>query len=117
MTRASFLERGIQRALDREWGVEENVMATRFDLYARGLLAAERDILVEIGLIRAEDRDFLDDHERRANLARSEAMLERAEPHFAAGGALVAIGVSYLWGADGWVEQLRRAGYEVTRVE
>jgi uncharacterized protein YbaP (TraB family) len=63
-----------------------------------------------------QERAAQDEWLRALLAGRNEAMMERAAPLLANGGAFIAVGALHLPGKGGLVERLRKAGYEVTKV-
>ena len=49
--------------------------------------------------------------------SRNKVMVERAEPILAKGNAFMAVGALHLPGAEGLVEDFRKAGYTVTAAD
>ena len=96
---------------------EYDFHATTFDLYAREIHAALRDVLFAAGAITQRERDVYYETIDSVFRGRHALMMERALPELANGNVVMAVGAAHLPGDNGLVELIRRAGFKVTRVE
>ncbi|MCU0830002.1 MAG: TraB/GumN family protein [Rhizobiaceae bacterium] len=97
----------------------EDVFETMISLYTRGEVARIMPVLnAALGAQGdAESAAAYAAFEEKMINARNRIMAERLPPHLAQGGAFVAIGALHLPGESGVIEELRRAGYTLTRVD
>jgi hypothetical protein len=97
----------------------DDVFETMLSLYAEGEISRIMPTL-NAALGMAGDEESIAAYaafEEKMINARNRTMAERLPPHLAAGGAFVAVGALHLPGENGLVEELRRAGYTVTRAD
>ena len=96
----------------------DDVFETMIDLYDKGETARIMPTLsVTLGEDDAAGADSYAAFEEKMIIARNGVMATRLPEHLAEGGAFVAVGALHLPGKDGVIEQLRRAGYAVTKVD
>jgi uncharacterized protein len=93
-----------------------DVFATMVDFYQQRRFAAVREVIVEAGLLTAEEVQASAALEAALRKDRDPRLAERSLPLLAGGGAFIAVGALHLPGESGLIERFRRAGYSVVRV-
>lgn len=95
----------------------DDIMETMIALYARGDVGMIVPLINQVTRDSGVDDGGYADFEQTMIHARNRTMAKNAEAILAEGGAFVAIGALHLPGAEGLVEEFRKAGYTVSQAD